>query len=140
MFKNILVAVDLAEVERSQETLEAAAEQAKSSNGMVHVVYIRPMLIEAVLEYLPENYYSEEERTSLAALQDMADKAGLPRDRVSFSCPIGSAYEKVLEAAREHNADLIVVGAHRTGMTGFLLGSNAARVVRHAPCSVLVAR
>jgi nucleotide-binding universal stress UspA family protein len=43
--------------------------------------------------------------------------------------------------AREHAAELIVIGAHgRTGIGRLLIGSVAERVVRHAPCSVLCAR
>jgi nucleotide-binding universal stress UspA family protein len=39
-----------------------------------------------------------------------------------------------------YEADLIVVGSHRPAMKDYLLGTNAARVVRHAHCSVLVVR
>ena len=42
------------------------------------------------------------------------------------------------EAAKA--ADLIVIGCHAPGVGDFLLGSNAARVVRHAGCSVYVVR
>jgi nucleotide-binding universal stress UspA family protein len=45
------------------------------------------------------------------------------------------------DAAREYEASLIVVGTHgRRGAERFLLGSVAERVLRHAPCSVLVVR
>jgi len=36
--------------------------------------------------------------------------------------------------------DLIIVGSHKPGLQDYLLGSTAARVVRHAMCSVLVGR
>ena len=51
-----------------------------------------------------------------------------------------SIYDKILEVAKEAGADLIVVGSHRPAMKDYLLGTNAGRVVRHASCSVLVAR
>jgi len=39
------------------------------------------------------------------------------------------------------SADLIVIGTHgRTGLDHALLGSTAERVVRHAPCPVMVVR
>ena len=47
---------------------------------------------------------------------------------------------EILEAAEEAEADLIVVGSHRPAMKDYLLGTNASRVMRHARCSVLVAR
>jgi len=46
----------------------------------------------------------------------------------------------VLEEAEACKADLIVMGSHRPAMATYLLGSNAARIVRHAPCSVMVLR
>lgn len=45
------------------------------------------------------------------------------------------------DAAIELDADLVVVGSHgRRGLRRWLLGSVAEAIVRHAPCSVLVAR
>lgn len=47
----------------------------------------------------------------------------------------------ICDEAERGSYDLIVVGSHgRTGLTRYLLGSVAERVVRHAPCEVLVAR
>ena len=51
-----------------------------------------------------------------------------------------SIYAEILGAAEEAQADLVIVGSHRPAMKDYLLGTNAARVVRHARCSVLVAR
>ena len=53
---------------------------------------------------------------------------------------VGNVYEEVLKTARINEADLIVIGAHRPDLKDFLLGPNAARVVRHANCSVYVVR
>jgi nucleotide-binding universal stress UspA family protein len=49
--------------------------------------------------------------------------------------------EAILGAARDASADLLVIGSlGRTGLLQYLLGSVAERVVRHAECSVLLAR
>ncbi|MEP5730428.1 MAG: universal stress protein [Sulfitobacter sp.] len=53
---------------------------------------------------------------------------------------VGSVYEEVLKAAKLAKADLIVIGAHRPDFKDYLLGPNAARVVRHSDCSVYVVR
>jgi nucleotide-binding universal stress UspA family protein len=53
---------------------------------------------------------------------------------------MGSVYNEVLKEADRMAADLIVVGSHRPTMSTYLLGSNAAAIVRHAKCSVLVVR
>ena len=53
----------------------------------------------------------------------------------------GHPYEEICKVARELNADLIVLGSRgNTGLKRVLLGSTAERVVRFAPCPVLVVR
>jgi nucleotide-binding universal stress UspA family protein len=53
----------------------------------------------------------------------------------------GVPWRQVVRVASERGADLIVVGAQGpTGLGDALIGSVAERVVRHAPCSVLVVR
>ncbi len=52
-----------------------------------------------------------------------------------------SAHDAIVEAAAERRADLIVMGTHgRRGPSRLLLGSNAERVLRQAPCQVLTVR
>jgi nucleotide-binding universal stress UspA family protein len=53
----------------------------------------------------------------------------------------GDIREKIIDAAAEWRADLIVMGSHgRRGVQRFLLGSVAEHVTRHAPCSVEIVR
>lgn len=52
----------------------------------------------------------------------------------------GNAPRAIVEAAKSGHYDLIVIGSHgRRGLTRAMLGSVAERVVRHAPCPVLIA-
>ena len=54
---------------------------------------------------------------------------------------VGKAYDEIVRMAGEANADLIVIGTHGyRGVKHFFLGSTAEKVVRHAPCPVLVVR
>jgi len=53
----------------------------------------------------------------------------------------GKAFNEINQVASELKADLIVISTHGyTGLKHTLLGSTAERVVRHAPCAVLVVR
>lgn len=59
--------------------------------------------------------------------------------------PVGArtffAYDAIREKAVERHADLIVMGTHgRRGLSRLLMGSNAERVLRQAPCHVLTVR
>ena len=51
-----------------------------------------------------------------------------------------NAPRAIIEAAKSGDYDLIVIGSHhRSGLKRAVLGSVAERVVRHAPCPVLLA-
>lgn len=52
----------------------------------------------------------------------------------------GHVYRAILDFAATHDVSCMVMGSHRPGFSDFLLGSIAARVVRHAPCAVHVHR
>jgi nucleotide-binding universal stress UspA family protein len=53
----------------------------------------------------------------------------------------GRSFHEITDAARTLKADLIILSTHGyTGLKHALLGSTAERVVRHAPCPVLVVR
>lgn len=140
MFNRILAAIDLAEPEVSRPAIDRVAELAKASGAHVRLVYVRPFAVEASLEYLPEDFFDAEEKKALDDLHVLAGQLGLPETLVSVTSPIGNVYQHVLAAAAEFDADLIVVGSHRLSMGTYLLGSNAARIVRHAKSSVLVVR
>jgi nucleotide-binding universal stress UspA family protein len=54
---------------------------------------------------------------------------------------VGPAAEKIIEAAKEKDADLIVMATHgRTGLSHALMGSVAEKVVRKSLCPVLTIR
>jgi Universal stress protein family len=60
---------------------------------------------------------------------------------VELRAVMGDAFWEIRQAAEREHADLILMGSHgRTGLAQVLIGSVAERVVRHAPCPVLVAR
>lgn len=63
-----------------------------------------------------------------------------PDSRPNTTVGLGSVYREILRIAREIDADLIVMASHRPEMKDYLIGPNAARIVRHATCSVLVVR
>jgi hypothetical protein len=52
----------------------------------------------------------------------------------------GTVYHEVLKAADKLGVDVIVLSAHRPAFKDYFLGSNAARIVRHAKQSVYVVR
>lgn len=52
----------------------------------------------------------------------------------------GHSGRSIIDIAAQQGADCIVIGSHKPGLIDYLLGSTAARVVRHAHCAVHVLR
>jgi nucleotide-binding universal stress UspA family protein len=74
-------------------------------------------------------------------LKLLAEREVKPSITARTKVLIGKAHHQIVEAAAEMKVDLIIVSTHGyTGLKHTLLGSTAERVVRHAPCAVLVVR
>lgn len=62
-------------------------------------------------------------------------------ERPHWKVRAGTASHEIVEAAKELDVDLIIIATHGyTGWKHFCIGSTAERVVRAAPCPVLVVR
>ncbi|ALV28193.1 MULTISPECIES: universal stress protein [Pannonibacter] len=140
MFDTILVPVDPAEPKFSAPALEAAARFANDYGSKVRLVAVLAQTQGFIASYLPEDFESKAMGETRAMLEDLAKGMGLADGRVSGVVRSGSVYHEIIEEARFIKAGLIVMESHRPGLATYLIGSNAAHVVRHAPCSVLVLR
>lgn len=86
--------------------------------------------------YLEEETKSHGEVVAKAEKQ-LRDKGFQIESRVL----VGDPREVLVRTARDEGVDLVVMGSHgRTGIAKFVLGSVAAHVMAHAPCSVLVVK
>lgn len=135
MYKNVLVPIALDHERDTKEALsiaKAIAEKGASITAL-HVMEEVPAY---VAQYLPEgqledNVHELERR--------MADELK-GEDNIAIKVVSGHAGHAIVDYAKHHGVDCIVVASHRPGLTDFFLGSTAARVVRHAPCAVHVSR
>jgi nucleotide-binding universal stress UspA family protein len=67
--------------------------------------------------------------------------ATVPRELLEKTeVQVGAPWQALCDAARREAVDLIVVGSHGYSGLDHVLGTTAAKVVNHAPCSVLVTR
>jgi nucleotide-binding universal stress UspA family protein len=141
MYRNIVVAVDLNDETSCRKPLLSAVELARTFGAQLIVLTI-VREVEAILQAKTAPFGYElivaDLENRLAALIRRVDAHDLhPKILVAHGASI---YAEILGVAEEAGADLIVVGSHRPAMKDYLLGTNASRVVRHARCSVLVAR
>ena len=139
MFTKILVPVDLADPEHYTSAVKSAGDMARQYGAELRLVTVVAPVQPTVAHYLPADTHQkfiDEARTTLI---ELAGDSGLA-EKASGTVREGNIYHEVLDEAEAFGADLIVMGSHRPGMSTYLLGSNAARIVRHASCSVLVLR
>lgn len=129
--------------EPSQEALAYARQvvgRFQAELVLVHVTekpFVDPNLAEIDTQAFEDNARQSAQQQldkAVAALR----AAGLPaRGQLLTGVP----WNEVVELARREAADLIVAGTHGyTGLKHILLGSTAERILRHAPCPVVVVR
>lgn len=111
------------------------------AEGVLHVASVLP---EFGVAQVGSFFRKDFEREALKALgQGLSDwvAQNVP-DAVEVHPHVlhGTIYDEILRAAEKLRADVIVMGSHRPALKDYLLGPNAARVVRHAACSVYVVR
>jgi len=141
MFKHVLLSVDLEHESSWNKALPLAIDQCKSSGAALHVLTVVPDFgMSIVSQCFPENFEKEVSEKVLVRLKDFVAKK-VPDDiSVQHIVGEGSVYEVILKIAETVKAELIVMASHRPELQDYLLGPNAARVVRHTKCSVMVVR
>ena len=140
MYRTILVAVDLTDIELARPALDKAMKLAELSGAALRLVNVQQTIPATYMDYVPESFDEEQRAEAEEKLKKLVAKLPLSPDRVSCVVRTGGVYPEILDEAEKWGADLIVIGSHRPTMATYLLGSNAKTVVRHAKCSVLVVR
>ena len=135
MYKNILIPVLLDDHHDTQSAFKAAQALAddKAQFTVLHVLDILPGY---VAPEVPDEVIIESRKRSEAALRKVAE--GLPGATVQMAN--GHPGRLIIDYAKEHDVDCIIISSHQPGFEDYFLGSTAARVVRHARCAVHVIR
>ncbi|MEY1554395.1 universal stress protein [Yoonia sp. R2331] len=134
MYKKILVPMAL-DHGVSANTLEIARALTGGAGEIIALhVYEAPQ--GSVQAYVDEDIRKE---AMARAKAELASKTA-NLDGVAAEMVVGHTYRSIIDYATAHKVDCIVMGSHKPGFSDYLLGSTAARVVRHAPCAVHVYR
>lgn len=134
MYHNILVPMAL-DHDISPATL-AVAQRLKSDGGQITAIHVHEALQGSVASFLDKSVVEE----GLARVKAAMAKKTAQTPDLKSEVIVGHSYRTIIDYATEHEIDCIVIGSHRPGLGDFLLGSTAARVVRHAKCAVHVHR
>lgn len=137
----VLAAIDMTHPKDQAIVLKEARKLADLEGARLGVVTVVPdFQMSVVGTYFPEGHTHtavEETRTALHAF--IQETIGHDEE-VKHIVRLGRAYDEILATAKELEASMIVIGAHKPEFSDYLMGPNAARVARHAKCSVHIVR
>ena len=131
MYKHILVPVDLEHTDAAEKALDAAKHIARRDGARISII--------SVVRIWPDELASEpgDPQPAFDAYVDKVREGFDIEGEVKIG---GSISGRIIEAVEEKRIDLIAMASHDPRMTDYLIGSNAAHVVLHSPCTVLVVR
>ena len=139
MFDKILVAVDHSEI--SDRALDAARDLALLSEGEVWVLHMREREVAVKTGVSLSDESMDEASAAVAAAVDKLTAAGVKAHGDVGTTVFGYAARNIVDDAKEHDVDVIVMGSRGRGdLAGLILGSTAHKVIHLADRPVLIVR
>ncbi|WP_075996482.1 universal stress protein [Salaquimonas pukyongi] len=135
MYNTIIVPIDVGHMERA-ESMIGTARQLGPDAEIILANAIETMPSHIMAE-IPADLISDAKNRAKEKLEGLLETAG---PKASVKMLEGHAASAILDLAEDSNADVIVIASHKPGWQDYLIGSTAARVVRHAKCAVFVIR
>lgn len=142
MFNTILLTIDLNAPTSWEKALPQAIELVRASKGKLHIMSVVPdMGTPLVQGFFPEDFEARAVAAASVALNDLV-VTNVPEDvDVKQHLAFGKIHRKVLKTIEDIKCDLVIMASHKPDrVREFLVGSNADRIVRRSPVSVLVVR
>ncbi len=141
MYKSILLPVDLGHDSSWKKAAPEAVALAKQHGAKIHLLTVIPDFGMAVVgSFFPADYAKKALQAASEQLVALGSEI-IPGDLLAnVHVAHGTAYQEIISTAEKQGCDLIVMASHRPEMSDYLLGPNAARVVRHADQSVMIVR
>lgn len=112
------------------------AQKLLNPGGKITALHVYEQPSGTVNAYLDEDTV----RKAFAAAEDKLSSRMKDVPNAQANVVKGHSGRTIIDFATDHRADCIIIGSHKPGLIDYLLGSTAARVVRHAPCAVHVLR
>lgn len=136
MYKNILVPIDPAHQEKHEHALAMARRLAEDANSEITALTV----IEPIPAYMAAEMPADVTAAAAARAMDALRHLVGERSEIRTVILHGKPGNEIVDYATKHDIDCIVIASHKPGLSDYFLGSTAARVVRHSPCSVHVMR
>ena len=141
MYENILFSVDLEHTAEAEKALKIAIDEARRSKAKLTVMTVAPGFgMPIVASFFDEQTVANALKEVARHLRQYVDD-NIPNDINTNAIVVeGNPAELILKQAKTDDIDLIVIASHNSQIENLLLGSCAAKVVRHAHCSVTVVK
>jgi len=141
MYNSILFPVDLEHTAEAEVALKLAVEEARRSKARLTILTAAPGFgSPMVASYFEEHAVSEALKEVARHLKKYVEDK-VPDEIESTAVVVeGNPAELILKQAQQDAVDLIVIPSHNNQIDNLLLGSVAAKVVRHANCTVTVVK
>lgn len=137
-YSQVLAPVDFSD--SSIAALQQASAIAKLHDAQLTVMHVVEPRVPTPYDTLVESLDEVRDR-AIETMDKFLANVELPQAPQHKTVVIGPADDQIVSVAREHGADLIVMGTvGRSGLGRLLLGSTTERVLRNAPCAVLAHR
>ena len=141
MYKKILFPIDLQHTKEAEKSLRVVIDEARRSKAKIKVMTAATGFgMPIVASFFDEKTVKKALKEVARQLKAYVDK-NIPDDIESSAVVLeGNPPELILKQAKKDKVDLIVISAHNTQIENLLLGSCAAKVVRHSDCTVIVVK
>jgi nucleotide-binding universal stress UspA family protein len=141
MYKKILFPIDLQHTKEAEKSLQVVIDEARRSKAQIKVMTAATGFgMPIVASFFDEKTVKKALKEVARHLKAYVDE-NIPDDIESSAVVVeGNPAELILKQARKDKVDLIVISAHNSQIENLLLGSCAAKVVRHSDCTVIVVK
>ena len=136
MYKTIVIPIELSNRDKAADMVAIAKRLGGEEAKLIFVTVFEEAPAYVVAQ-LPEGIIERSREEARGELKALTEKLGVAAE---IEVRVGHAATSILAVAEEKQADVIVIASHRPGLQDYLLGSTAARVVRHATCPVFIDR
>jgi len=141
MYNKILIPLDLEHIEMFKRAIAVAEQLFGEAGGEIHSLYVDQTRIHGTsFTQLSSEVARHARKEALRHASHIFQKFVPVHLRGDCRIANGVVYDEILEEEARIRPDLILIAAGKPGVSSYLLGSNAEKVLRHARGSVFVLR
>ncbi|WP_028305267.1 universal stress protein [Oceanospirillum maris] len=140
MYNTVLIPMDLEHENMFPKAVALAQQLIGDENGEIHAIYVDQNMIHNGNFSLSSDTVKQVQNDMKQQVKSLFKKHVPEHLRGKCRVKEGVVYDTVLETAEKLKPEVIIVAAGRPGLSSYLLGSNAEKILRHAQCSVFVVR